>query len=107
MGYSHIRADHAERIQQFYREHFNPYLNFHRPCAQPDIQVDDRRDVPLVSKNRGYKNLLNDPSSRHNSAFYRRLSSCNILAKLFLAGWRKCDGRGNYVRGENPAFRLG
>ncbi len=35
MGYSHIRAVHAERIQQFYREHFNPYLNFHRPCAQP------------------------------------------------------------------------
>jgi hypothetical protein len=26
---------------------------------------------------------------------------------LFLAGWRKCDGRGNYVRGENPAFRPG
>jgi hypothetical protein len=30
-----------------------------------------------------------------------------ISAKLFLAGWRKCDGRGNDVRGENPAYRVG
>jgi len=58
-------------------------------------------------KNRSYKNLLNGPPSRQNSAFLRHLSSRNILAKLFLAGWRKCDGRSNYVRGENPAFRLG
>ena len=42
MGYSHIRADHAERMQQFYKEHFNPYLNFHRPCAQPEVQVDPK-----------------------------------------------------------------
>ena len=48
MGYSHIRADHAEPIQQFYREHFNPYLNFHRPCAQPDIQVDHKGRVRRV-----------------------------------------------------------
>jgi transposase InsO family protein len=42
MGYGHIAASHAERIQRFYSEHFNPYLNFHRPCAQPDIEIDDK-----------------------------------------------------------------
>jgi transposase InsO family protein len=42
IGYSHIRADHAEPIQQFYKEHFNPYLNFHRPCAQPEVEVDQK-----------------------------------------------------------------
>jgi transposase InsO family protein len=40
MGYSHIAAPHAERIQGFYEEHFNRYLNFHRPCAQADVEVD-------------------------------------------------------------------
>ncbi len=40
MGYGHIAAPHAERIQQFYREHFNSYLNFHRPCAQAEVEVD-------------------------------------------------------------------
>ena len=40
MGYGHIAAPQAERIQQFYREHFNSYLNFHRPCAQAEVEVD-------------------------------------------------------------------
>jgi hypothetical protein len=31
IGYGHIGAAHAEAFDQFYREHFNPYLNFHRP----------------------------------------------------------------------------
>ena len=42
MGYAHIAASHAEPIQRFYSEYFNPYLNFHRPCAQPDIEIDDK-----------------------------------------------------------------
>src|SRR5712692_8752929 len=37
MGYGHIAALHAEAFDQFYREHFNPYLNFHRPCGVPEI----------------------------------------------------------------------
>ena len=38
MGYTHIAAPHAGRIQRFYQQHFNPYLNFHRPCGQPEIE---------------------------------------------------------------------
>ena len=37
MGYTHIAAPHAERIQGFFQQHFNPYLNFHRPCGQPEV----------------------------------------------------------------------
>jgi transposase InsO family protein len=37
MGHWHIAARHAEAIGEFYREHFNPYLNFHRPCAVPEL----------------------------------------------------------------------
>jgi len=39
-GYGSIEAAHAERLQQFYSAHFNPYLNYHRPCAQADIEID-------------------------------------------------------------------
>ena len=42
IGYSHIRSQYAEPIQRFYKEHFNPYLNFHRPCAQPELVVDQK-----------------------------------------------------------------
>jgi hypothetical protein len=31
---------HAARIQRFYQQHINPYLNFHRPCAQPELSSD-------------------------------------------------------------------
>lgn len=40
MGWGHIPAQHAEPIQQFYTAHLNPYLNYHRPCAQPDVEID-------------------------------------------------------------------
>jgi transposase InsO family protein len=39
IGYGHIASLHAEAFDQFYREHFNPYLNFHRPCGVPEITV--------------------------------------------------------------------
>lgn len=39
MGYWHIPGKYAVRVNVFYREHFLPYLNFHRPCAFPTVQV--------------------------------------------------------------------
>jgi len=42
LGYGAIDAAHAERLQQFYNAHFNPYLNYHRPCAQAEIEIDEK-----------------------------------------------------------------
>jgi hypothetical protein len=42
MGYGYIAAEHAEDIMMFYQHHFNPYLNFHRPCGQPELILDPR-----------------------------------------------------------------
>jgi len=39
MGYTHIAAPHAAAIGDFFREHLNPYLNFHRPCGVPELIV--------------------------------------------------------------------
>jgi len=39
MGYTHIGAPHAAAIADFYMKHFNPYLNFHRPCGVPELVV--------------------------------------------------------------------
>ena len=36
MGYTHIAAPHAAAVETFYEQHFNSYLNFHRPCAVPE-----------------------------------------------------------------------
>lgn len=39
IGYGHIASRHAEAIQQFYEEHFNRYLNYHRPCGVPETKT--------------------------------------------------------------------
>jgi transposase InsO family protein len=40
MGYWHIEQRHAPLINRFYMEHFNTYLNFHRPCGFATVTVD-------------------------------------------------------------------
>jgi transposase InsO family protein len=42
MGYTHIAAPHAGVIEAFYKEFFNPYLNFHRPCGVPELVVNSK-----------------------------------------------------------------
>lgn len=42
MGYGYIEGGHAAAINQFYLEHFNPYLNFHRPCGVPEVVTSDK-----------------------------------------------------------------
>jgi transposase InsO family protein len=37
IGFGYIDAQHAEAVDQFHREHLNPYVNFHRPSAVPKI----------------------------------------------------------------------
>lgn len=42
MGYGYIASEHADRIQRFYTAHFNPYLNYHRPCGFAQVELDER-----------------------------------------------------------------
>jgi transposase InsO family protein len=50
MGWGYIDAAKADLIQQFYTAHLNPYLNYHRPCAQADVETD-----PKGRKRRRYR----------------------------------------------------
>lgn len=45
MGYSHIPQHHASAVNAFYRDVFNPYLNFHRPCYFAIDHVDAKGKV--------------------------------------------------------------
>jgi transposase InsO family protein len=42
LGYGHIASQHAGQIQRFYMAHFNPYLNYHRPCGFAQVRLDER-----------------------------------------------------------------
>jgi hypothetical protein len=48
MGYNYIAAPHATAIEAFYEQHFNPYLNFHRPCGVPEQTVNRKGKVRRV-----------------------------------------------------------
>jgi transposase InsO family protein len=48
MGYGYIAAAHAQDIDRFYQRSFNPYLNFHRPCGQPERITDPRGKEKFV-----------------------------------------------------------
>jgi hypothetical protein len=42
MGWGLLGAGAARQVQRFFREEFNPYLNFHRPCGFAEVEVDAR-----------------------------------------------------------------
>ena len=39
MGWEHIDQSFCDKINDYYKNFFNPYLNFHRPCAYPAIEI--------------------------------------------------------------------
>ena len=45
MGHWHIPQSEATKIQSFYNETFNEYLNFHRPCGFATETVDDKGKI--------------------------------------------------------------
>ena len=45
MGHWHIPQSEATKIQSFYKEMFNEYLNFHRPCGFATETVDEKGKI--------------------------------------------------------------
>jgi len=48
MGYMHIPRGYAGAINRFYKEHFNVYLNFHRPCGFAEERISEKGKVKKV-----------------------------------------------------------
>lgn len=42
MGWEHINQNMCDEINRYYKDYFNPYLNYHRPCAFPTIVTDEK-----------------------------------------------------------------
>jgi hypothetical protein len=55
IGYGHIPADCAMQFQKFYTAHFNPYLNYHRPCGFATVQKGPRGKRRRVYKVEDYR----------------------------------------------------
>ncbi len=55
IGYGPIGAEHAEAFQKFYTAHFNPYLNFHRPCGFATVQTNARGKRQRLYRHQDYR----------------------------------------------------
>jgi len=42
LGYHHIPQKYAQEVNQFNQNYLNPYINFHRPCFFPEVEVNDK-----------------------------------------------------------------
>jgi len=70
IGYGYIDAGGAQRLTGFYRDFLNPYLNYHRPCAQPDVSIDPKGRKRIRYKR--YQTPLETLLALHNPAQYLR-----------------------------------
>jgi hypothetical protein len=58
MGYAHIPKKHAQPINTFYQECFNPWLNLHRPCMFATALVKANGKVVKIYKHEDVKTPL-------------------------------------------------
>jgi transposase InsO family protein len=83
IGYGYIDAGQADRINDFYREYLNPYLNYHRPCAQAEVEIDEKGRKRVRYKR--YQTPLETLLALHKPAQYLR-QGLSINALMRIAG---------------------
>lgn len=55
IGYGHISQKWADEINEFNQRYLNPYINYHRPCFYPKIEVDAKGKI---RKKYRYKDMM-------------------------------------------------
>jgi hypothetical protein len=55
IGYGPIASEHAAAFQRFYTAHFNPYLNFHRPCGYATVVTNARGKRQRTYRHKDYQ----------------------------------------------------
>lgn len=69
-GYLFIDASYAEKINAFYFDWFNRYLNFHRPCAFSSDSIDAKGKIQKKYPLAGYKTPYEKFRTLPNAAKY-------------------------------------
>lgn len=67
LGFEHIPGHWAPQLNSFHRQHFNPYINYHRPCLFPVPHIDRKGKVkkhyPYNEMNTPYGKLKSLPNA--------------------------------------------
>jgi transposase InsO family protein len=69
LGYQHIPQRFAPALNQFYRDYLNPYINYHRPCFFPVIEMDKRgkekKRYPYEAMMTPFEKFCSLPDAQH------------------------------------------
>ncbi len=74
LGHWHIPKKYSARLNLFYREHFVPYLNYHRPCAFPVKKELKNGKIKILYPQENYMTPLQKLLSLENVKQYLRPS---------------------------------
>jgi len=81
IGYGAIGAEHAEEFQKFYAAHFNPYLNFHRPCGYATIEINARGKRKRTYPHKDYRTPYEKLTSLKSWPKYLKEGITEVLLK--------------------------
>jgi len=70
MGYVHIPASFAKAVNQFYKQYFNIYINYHRPCGFSTTIKDKKGKEKKVYKQEDYQTPYEKLKSLENAEQY-------------------------------------
>ena len=90
MGYAHIPKKHAQPINTFYQEYFNPWLNLHRPCMFATNKVNPKGKVVKVYKHEDVKTPL-EALALLNKLGLVEFKTQTMLADLLAQAKQKTD----------------
>ena len=96
LGYWHIPQWYAGELNDYYREFFNPYINFHRPCLFPVTITDSKSKM---KKKYPYEEVMTP---------YEKLKSLPEAGKCLAPGvtWEKLDAIANEMSDNEFAERM-
>ena len=96
LGYAHIPASAAPAVNAFLRTHLWPYLNYHRPCFFPSVEIDAKG---RQRKRYRYQDLMTP---------YDRLKSLPKATSCLKPGftWRKLDALAGEISDHEAAKRM-
>jgi len=83
IGHCHIPQRYAPAINQFYKEHLNIYLNYHRPCGYAEVITDKKGKQKKVYNQENYQTPYEKLKSLPNAKQYLKENiSFEMLDKI-------------------------
>jgi transposase InsO family protein len=105
-GYSHIPQRFAGKINTFYIEFVNPYLNFHRPCMFAEEQVDAKGKIVKRYRQKDVMTPLEKFASLPNAGAYLKPDTTLALLQKLASAQSDNEAAASWQQARMALFQL-